>query len=186
MLLKILDEVKDLAPSAMASKDPEEPNLYIVTLRFPRSRVAKMKEDLERSYYSAERRYGRVSEKGLEDEGVDAWLYVEGDINGIEELLNEVSRSEDVLGTLELKGGSYSALIYPKGSLSAFAIDMAYRMSKELSKDVLTFSLIGYELTKDHVDVSIYASTAEECAPEHEHEEEHEHEHEEEHEGEML
>lgn len=167
-----MDAVKELAPSAKASKDPEKPDLYIVTLRFPRSKVEGMKEDLEKSFNSAERRYGRVSDKGLDDEGIDGWLYVEGDIGGIEELLNEVRRSEDVLGTVELKGGKYSALIYPRGSLSAFAIDLAYRMSKALPKDVVTFSLIGYELTEDHLDVSIYASTAEECVPEHEHGEE--------------
>ncbi len=178
MLLKILEAIKGIAPVTKVSRDPEDPELFIITVRFPRQEITHMKEILSKSYGDAERRYGKISEGGMDEEGVDAWIYVEGDLSSLDELVETARREEDVLGTLELKGDRFGALIYPKGSLSAFAIHMAYLISKVLPPEVKTFSLIGYELTKECVEVSMYVSTAEECAPEHDQVHEHEHEHE--------
>ncbi len=178
MLLKILEAIKGIAPVTKVSRDPEDPVLFIVTIRFPREEITHMKEVLRESYVNAEKRYGKVSEGGMDEEGVDAWIYVEGDLSSLDDLVEMVKKSEDVIGTLELKDDKFGALIYPKGSLSAFSIHMAYLISKVLPPEVKTFSLIGYELTRECVEVSMYVSTAEECSPEHEHAHEHEHEHE--------
>lgn len=186
MLLKIVEAIKGIAPVTKVSRDPEDPELFIVTVRFPREEITYMKEVLQKSYGDAESRYGSISEGGMDEEGVDAWIYVEGDLNSLDELVERVRRSEDVLGTLELKGDRFGALIYPKGSLSAFAVHMAYLISKVLPPEVKTFPLIGYELTKECIEISVYVSTAEECSPEHEHVHEHGHEHEHENEHEEV
>ncbi|GEM_PF-2913514 len=181
MLLKILEAIKGIAPVTKVSRDAEDPDLFTVTVRFPRDEITHMREVLQESYSGAERRYGKVSEGGMDEEGVDAWIYVEGELDDLDELVEEAKKGEDVLGTLELKEDKFGALIYPKGSLSAFSVHMAYLISRVLPPEAKTFSLIGYELTKECVEVSMYVSTAEECSPEHEHVHEHEHEHEHEH-----
>ncbi len=176
MLLEMLEAIKDIAPVTKVIRDPEDPDLFIVTVRFPRKEVDGMKEVLRESFGSADDRYKGIRDRGMDEEGVDAWIYVEGDLDRVEEIVEEARRSEDVIGTLELKEKGFGALIYPKGSLSAFAVDMAYLISKVMPSEIRTFSLIGYELTKECVEVSIYATASEECSPEHEHGHEHEHE----------
>ncbi len=175
-LMEFIEAASSLAADIKVSRDPDDPDLIIIGMRFRRDLLDSMRKELARSYASLEDRYGKISEKGMDDEGVDAWAYVEGSLSNLDSLVKKIEDYGDVIGTIEVRKEGFGILIYPKGSLSGFAVSLAHSLAKLLPEEAVTFSLIGYELTRDSIEISFYASTREECTPEEVHEHEHEHE----------
>ncbi len=125
-----------------------------------------MREQLSKSYESLRERYDRITEAGIDEEGVDAWAYIEGPLETLDDFVERVRENEDTIGTLELRKEKFGALIYPRGSLSSFTVGLTYLLAGILPEDAKSFSLIGYELTHDSVNISVLISTSEECISE--------------------
>ncbi len=165
-LMDFMEAASSLATDMKASRDPDDPDLIIVGMRFPRDLLDSMREELSRSYASLEDRYGKISEKGMDDEGVDAWAYIEDRLSNLDSLVKKIENYGDVIGTIEVRKEGFGILVYPRGSLSGFAVNLTYSLARLLPKEAVTFSLIGYELTRDFLEISFYVSTREECTPE--------------------
>ncbi len=172
-LMKFMEAASSLRKDVLVSIDPDDPDLIVISLRFPRNELNWMREELSKSYASLKDRYEGISESGVDEEGIDAWAYAEGNLSSLDDFIERVERYGDIIGTIEVKKGKFGALIYPKGALSGFAVNLAYLLASGLPKEAVTFSLIGYELSRNSIEISFYVSTREECAPEEVHEHEH-------------
>ncbi len=157
--------------SVELTKDPEEEGLYIMNLRKKLS-PAETPEDLENviaGLDGAFKEIGEVKERGISEEQMDAWAYVEFPRDKLNAFLEKVEDLGYVMGSLEIKGDRVGSLIYPKGSLSGLTIKICYEIASMLSEPIKSFSIIGYELHGDHLEISLFLSTKEECAPVHVH-----------------
>ncbi len=152
-------------------KDPEEEGLYILTFKID-SKSYRPPEDLENiiaELDSSLSDIGRVKERGVSEEQMDAWAYIELPLEKIEEFIGRVKEQGHVLGSLEIKNDVVGALLYPRGSLSGFTIKLCYEVASHLPEIVKSFSVVGYELHGDHLDISMFISTKKECTPVHVH-----------------
>ncbi len=174
-LMKFVEAASSLASDVIVSKDLDDPDLVLISVKFSRDELDNMREELSKSYASLAERYERISEKGIDNEVIDAWAYIEDRLSNLDSFIEKIEMYGDAIGTIEVKKDRFGALIYPKGALSGFAVNLAYLLARKLPKEAITFSLIGYELSRDSVEISFYVSTREECVPEEVHEHENEH-----------
>ncbi len=173
VLIKSMNDIKTKFSfeSVELTKDPEEEGLYIMTLRKKLSLTEKS-EDLENVIAGLDEAFkgiGEVKERGVSEEQLDAWAYVEFPRDKLDTFLRKIGELGHVMGSLEIKGDKVGSLIYPKGSLSGLTIKACYEIVSMLPDTVKSFSIIGYELHGDHLEISLFLSTKEECTPVHVH-----------------
>ena len=174
-LIEILERLEGLAPRVGVEEDPEEEGLYLIELSFEDSIIERLGEELEASFRDLRSAYWGGVRAERDEERPDAWIEVEGPRTELPTLLKTVDERRDQISRLTLDRESIRAIIYPKGSLSAFATEVARRAVERLGELVRSYTLIGYDIEGGEVKVLAFVSLTEECAPEWEHEHHHEH-----------
>ncbi len=157
--------------SVELTKDPEEEGLYVLTAKW-KLKSAEISGDLENVIAELDEIFGdlgEIKERGVSEEQMDAWAYIELPRGNLNDFLNRIEELGYVLGSLEIKRDKVSSLFYPKGSLSGLTIRTCYEIASTLPEVIKSFSIIGYELHGEILEISLFLSTKEECTPVHVH-----------------